>query len=86
MDIRNQLQQKIESNLAADEHLRDYAIEVLVEGTAVTLKGRLPSREMVDAAEAIARKTENVATVINDIVVDREAYRIPTPPLTPKSE
>ncbi len=86
MNINNQLQKKIETNLAADEHLRDYAIEVLVEGTAVTLKGKLPSHEMADTAEAIARRTENVSTVINDIEVDRAAYRIPTPPVTPKSD
>ena len=86
MDINNQLQKKIETNLAADEHLRDYAIEVVVEGAAVTLKGKLPSHEMAEMAEAIARKTENVVTVINDIVIDRATHRIPTPPVTPKSQ
>lgn len=84
MDINNQLQKRIEANLAEDEHLRDYAIEVLVEGNAVTLKGKLPSREMAETAEAIARRADNAATVINDIEVDRASYRIPTPPVMPK--
>lgn len=84
MNINYQVEKKVEANLAADEHLRDYAIEVLVEGKVVTLKGRLPSHEMAEAAEAIARRTDTVVTVINDIEVDRASYRIPTPPVTPK--
>ena len=86
MNINNQIQKNVEDNLAADEHLRDYAIEVVAEGAVVTLKGRLPSREMAESAEAIARHTENVVTVINEIVVDRATDRIPTPPVTPKSQ
>jgi osmotically-inducible protein OsmY len=84
MNINYQLEKKVEANLAADEHLRDYAIEVVVQGGAVTLKGELPSREMTESAEAIARKTEGVVTVINDIVINRAAYRIPSPPVTPR--
>jgi osmotically-inducible protein OsmY len=84
MNAKNGLQEQLEANLANDEHLRDYAIEVINENGMVTLKGELPSQELADTAEAIARRTENVITVINEILINRDTVRILRPPMVPR--
>jgi len=65
----NTLQLQVESALLQDRLTEDSEIEVLDNNGVVTLRGRVPSREARDRAEAIARTVAGVTTVINELDV-----------------
>jgi len=65
----NSLQLQVESALLQDHLTDDGDIEVLDTNGVVTLRGVVHSREARDRAEAIARDTSGVVTVINELDV-----------------
>ena len=65
----NTLQLQVESALLQDRLTQDYGVEVLDNNGVVTLRGRVPSREVRDRAEAIVRSINGVTNVINELDV-----------------
>lgn len=65
----NTLQLQVESALLQDRLTQDYGIEVLDNNGVVTLRGRVPSREVRDRAEAVVRGINGVTSVINELDV-----------------
>jgi osmotically-inducible protein OsmY len=64
-DLRNQVQEV----LLQDDDLRDRGVEVLDNNGVITLRGTVPTREVRDRAEALARQVNGVVNVINEIDV-----------------
>jgi osmotically-inducible protein OsmY len=65
----NSLQLQVESALLQDRLTEDGDIEVLDSNGVVTLRGFVHSPEARDRAEALARDTAGVTTVINELDV-----------------
>lgn len=61
----------IRSRLAADQTVKGGAIEVIVKGGAVILKGTVEEDKQKSKAEKIAKKVSGVKSVDNEIVVHR---------------
>jgi len=66
-----QLKDKVTENLLQDSRLEDYPIDVLNNNGIITLSGEVASRELAEAAEAIARQTQGVIAVMNEIVINK---------------
>ena len=64
-DLRN----KIQAAFLEDDLLEDFGVEVLDSNGVVTLRGDVPTREIRDRAEAVARDVPGVINVINEIDV-----------------
>jgi len=77
MNEAAQLKDKVVENLMQDSRLADYPIEVLNNNGVITLTGEVPSQELSEAAEAIAKHTDGAVTVINEIVINSAAKRTP---------
>src|SRR5262245_23914569 len=60
---------KIKAKMALDDTVRARAIDVTTRGTAVTLSGTVQSRAERDRAMALARETDGVTQVIDDLRV-----------------
>jgi osmotically-inducible protein OsmY len=75
MNEAAKLKEKVEENLLQDSSLADYPIDVVNNNGVINLSGEVSSQELSDAAEAIARHTDGVITVINEIVVNSDAVR-----------
>jgi len=60
-------QQEVQTALMQDQLVGEYGIEVLDSNGVITLKGVVPSREVSERAEAIARDTAGVQGVINEL-------------------
>ena len=75
MNETTQLKDKVVENLLQDSSLADYPIDVVNNNGVITLTGEVSSRELSEVAEAIARHTGGVITVINEIVVNSDAVR-----------
>ena len=73
MNEITQLEDKIAENLLHDSRLANYPIDVINKNGIVTLAGEVSSSELAEAAETIARQTDGVIAVINEIVINREA-------------
>ena len=69
------LKEKLDEFFLQDQHLADYPVEVLNNNGIVTLIGKVPTRELSEAAEKIAKQTDGVIAVINDIVIDKDAVK-----------
>ena len=82
MNENPKLKEKLDELFLQDPHLADYPIEVLNNNGIVTLIGKVPTRELSEAAEKIAKQTDGVISVINDIVIDKDAVKA-TPRQTP---
>ena len=67
------MEQRIRKALEEDPRTADHPIEVTNESGFISLGGRVPSQEVKAAAEAIAKQTEGVVTVSNELVVDPNA-------------
>ena len=76
------LKEKLDQLFLQDPHLADYPVEVLNNNGIVTLTGKVPTRELSEAAEKIAKQTAGVISVINDIVIEKDAVQA-TPRQTP---
>jgi hypothetical protein len=60
---------KIQAKYAGDDVVKGRNIDVDTENGVVTLKGSVDSRRERDAAEQIARETDNVKRVVNELKV-----------------
>jgi osmotically-inducible protein OsmY len=61
------VQQEVQTALMQDQLTGEYGIEVLDSNGVITLKGVVPSREVSERAEAIARDIAGVQGVINEL-------------------
>jgi len=75
MNENTTLKDKLDELFLQDPQLADYPIEVVNNNGFVTLTGEVPTRELSDAAEKLARETDSVITLINEIVINREAVK-----------
>lgn len=62
---------KIKAKMALDEVVRARAIDVTTNGTTVTLRGTVSSREEHDRAVALARETVGVTRVVDELRMSR---------------
>ena len=60
---------KIKAKMALDDTVKARAIDVSTDGTTVTLSGRVDSAVVRDRAVALARETDGVTSVVDNIVV-----------------
>lgn len=60
-------QQEVQTALMQDSLTGEYGIEVLDSNGVITLKGVVPSREVSERAEVIARGIDGVQGVINEL-------------------
>lgn len=63
------VQQEVQTALMQDQLTGDYGIEVLDNNGVITLTGVVPSREVSERAEAIARDVPGVQGVINQLEI-----------------
>lgn len=61
------VQQEVQTALMQDQVTGDYGIEVLDNNGVITLTGVVPSREVSERAEAVARDIPGVQGVINQL-------------------
>ena len=61
------VQQDVQTALMQDPVTGDYGIEVLDNNGVITLTGLVPSREVSERAEAVARDIPGVQGVINQL-------------------
>ena len=61
------IQQEVQTALMQDQLAGEYGIEVLDSNGIITLKGVVPSREVSERAETIAREIDGVQGVINEL-------------------
>jgi len=64
---------KVKSKLAGDTQTSAIKINVETKNGVVTLSGKVPTAIERDEADKIARNTEGVARVVNDITVDPDS-------------
>jgi osmotically-inducible protein OsmY len=64
-DLRN----KVQAAFLGDKLLQDFGIEVLDNNGIVTLRGEVPTREIRERAEAVARDVPGVINVLTEIDV-----------------
>ena len=64
-DLRN----KVQAAFLEDDILEDFGIEVLDSNGIITLRGDVPTREIRERAEVVARDVPGVTSVINEIDV-----------------
>lgn len=62
-----QIQQDVQTALMQDQLAGEYGIEVLDNNGIITLTGLVPSREVMERAEAVAREVAGVQGVINEL-------------------
>ena len=63
------IQLDVQTALMQDPETQDYGIEVLDNNGIITLKGVVPSLEASERAEIIARDTDGVRAVFNELAV-----------------
>ena len=68
---------KVKSKLAADDTVKAYQIDVDTKDKVVTLSGNVDSQAAKDQAVALARATEGVADVVDNITVAGGAAAMP---------
>jgi len=68
---------KVKSKLAADDTVKAYQIDVDTKDKVVTLSGNVDSQAAKDQAVALARGTEGVADVVDNITVKTAAAANP---------
>ena len=68
---------KVKSKLAADDTVKAYQIDVDTKDKVVTLSGNVDSQAAKDQAVALARGTEGVADVVDNITVKTAAAALP---------
>jgi osmotically-inducible protein OsmY len=78
------LQEIVELKLVEDASLADYQIDATNNNGIITLTGEVPSEKLSQAAETLIRGLAGVVTVMNEIVVNKNAAKIrqPRPPST----
>lgn len=69
------LKDKLDELFLQDPHLGDYPVEVLNNNGIVMLTGKVPTHELYEAAEKLAKQTNGVISVINEIVIDQDTTK-----------
>ena len=64
-----QLEVDVTSKFLDDQDLRTHALDVKVTGGTAVISGQVPTDELKDRAEKIARSVKGIRSVINSIVV-----------------
>jgi osmotically-inducible protein OsmY len=84
MNENPNLQEIVELKLVEDASLADYQIDATNNNEIITLTGEVPSEKLSQAAETLVRGLAGVVTVMNEIVVNKDAKKIkhPRPPTT----
>jgi osmotically-inducible protein OsmY len=77
MNDSSKLKDQVEENLFQDKKLADFPIEVLNNNGVITLAGEVSTEEFSQAAETVARQTEGVFSVINQIAINKNVTRSP---------
>ena len=67
-----QLEVEVTSKFVDDQDLRTRALDVKVTGGTAVISGEVPTDELRDRAEKIARSVKGIRSVINSIVVKPE--------------
>lgn len=65
---------KVKTKLAADETVKVAPIKVEVQKKVVTLSGAVDTQGVKERAVVVARKTDGVAEVIDQITVNRQGF------------
>lgn len=69
--IINKFSKKLQKNIQDNEAFKEeWNIEVFEKNGVVTLEGTVPSREILEKAEAYIQKQEGVEAVINKLDID----------------
>ena len=68
-DNTTNIQLDVQTALMQDAETQDYGIEVIDNNGIITLKGVVPSLEASERAEIIARDTDGVRAVFNELAV-----------------
>jgi hyperosmotically inducible protein len=63
------LESKVKARLSTQKGLDTRAVDVKAQNGTVTLKGDIASREQADMAERVARETDGVQSVTNDLML-----------------
>ncbi len=71
--VEKPLAARISEALLRDKRTKNLAVDVSVVGAQVTLTGTVPSASDRKAAEDVARATQGVAGVINEVRIGRLA-------------
>jgi hyperosmotically inducible protein len=66
-----QVTTKIKAKMTLDDLVKARAIDVTTNGTTVTLRGTVGSREEHDRAIALARETVGVSKVVDELLISR---------------
>jgi osmotically-inducible protein OsmY len=70
------LQEIVELKLVEDKSLADYQIDATNNNGIITLTGEVPSEKLAQAAETLIRGLAGVVTVMNEIVVNKDAAKL----------
>ena len=65
-----QVTEAVEQALRSDKRTAPYTIEVEMQGTTVSLRGRVESQQDKEAAESVARGVSGVINVTNELVIE----------------
>jgi len=68
----NELREKVQVALTEDKRTQDTGIEIVNNNGVITLGGKVPEREISEAAESIAERVEGVVSVVNEIHVRKD--------------
>ena len=71
---------KVKSKLIADDDVKAYQIDVDTKDKIVTLKGQVDTEAAQARAVEIARTTDGVRNVVNNITLRSEVAGLPEPP------
>jgi len=75
MNENASLQEIVELKLVENASLSDYQIDATNNNGIITLTGEVPSEKLAQAAETLIRGLAGVVTVMNEIVVNKNAAR-----------
>jgi len=76
MNENASLQEIVELKLVEDASLADYQIDATNNNGIITLTGEVPSEKLSEAAETLIRGLAGVVTVMNEIVVNKNATKV----------
>jgi osmotically-inducible protein OsmY len=65
----SELRTQLQAAFLEDDLLHEHGVEILDSNGVITLTGVVPTVEVRERAEAIARQTDGVTNVINEIDV-----------------
>ena len=75
MNENPSLHEIVELKLVEDDSLADYQVDATNNNGIITLTGEVPSEKLSQAAETLIRGLAGVVTVMNEIVVNKDATK-----------